>query len=56
MPDPTCTKCEEKAEHHISMRDDHPEPDPGEKDLRAVRNVPLCKGHWNALKAFLRTA
>lgn len=53
MPDPTCTICDTVAEHHISVRDDHPEPNPGEKDNRAVRNVPLCKGHWHKLKEFL---
>lgn len=56
MPDQSCTKCEEPAEHHISMRDDHPQPQPGDKDNRAVRNFPLCKGHWRELKQFLGAA
>jgi hypothetical protein len=48
----TCSKCKEPPSRAIIVYDGDPPPT-GEKDLRDVRIIRLCKGHWSEVEKLL---
>jgi hypothetical protein len=51
-----CSKCTNRAEHHIVVRNKEPKPEPGQVDVRGMRIVRLCEGCWSELEVLLPTA
>lgn len=52
-----CSKCDKPSAHAISVRNTtEPSPQPGKKDMRGVRIIRLCEGHWSELEKLLPAA